>query len=103
MLFRLTAVAIVLSSPALASQNVCVVNGTTEAHLFVAEAKGGPRQVSMLEAAGTLCSEGADGVVSVFETANSEEGCSRLVAQGQTETLIEYADFDRCRWSSHDE
>ncbi|MDJ0630285.1 MAG: hypothetical protein QNJ44_18670 [Rhodobacter sp.] len=106
MLFRLCVVLGTFALPAAAGTGVCVENGTGEAFLFAAEARGGLREVAMLDPGGRLCSAragGAGGVVSVFESAEHEEGCSRLVAEGETETLLEYVDFDRCRWSSHDE
>lgn len=106
MRLRLSLALVCVSAPAIAAPGVCVSNGTDEAHLFVAEARGGPRQVAWLDPGGELCSpgtQGTGGTVSVFESADHLEGCSRLVPEGATETLIRYADFDRCRWSSHDE
>ena len=94
-----------LSSPAQAITGVCVTNGAEEEYLFVAEAHGGPRQVAWLAPATELCSNGSrgsGGVVSVFVSEDHEEGCSRLVAEGETEVLLRYSDFDRCYWSSHD-
>jgi hypothetical protein len=71
---------------------------------FAAEAREGPRVTATLAGGETLCSgpgNGAGGVVSVFETAEHFEGCSRLVSEGETEALLRYAEFDRCEWSSH--
>ncbi|MDJ0825766.1 MAG: hypothetical protein QNJ16_09715 [Rhodobacter sp.] len=93
-------------APASAATGVCVANGTEEAYLFVAEARDGVREIATLQPAATLCSPGTGGdggVVSVFESAEHQEGCSRLVAEGATETLLRYVDFDRCHWSSHDD
>jgi hypothetical protein len=99
-------VSTVLAGSAQAAPGVCVSNGTDQALLFVAEAKGAPQRDAILQPGQTLCSgAGKDpgGVVRVFTDANATEGCSRLVSEGETETLMDYVDFDRCRWSSHDQ
>ncbi len=104
MTLRFAAILILLPFPAGAA-GVCVTNGTEARALFVAEAKGVAQAARWLEASQTLCSgPGArpGGVVRVFTDEDAIEGCSRLVAEGQTETLLEYRDFDRCRWSSHE-
>ena len=92
------------TAPALSGE-VCVMNGTDHAYLFVAEARGGMRKVAWLDPAQSLCSastSGTGGVVSVFQSEDHLEGCSRLVSGTETETLLRYVDFDRCHWSSHD-
>jgi cytochrome c2 len=94
-------------SPAEQASNdagICVENGSEQTFLFAAEARGGERDVAELTPGGSLCvaSQGADsGVVSVFESMDVVEGCSRLVTPGQQEVLVRYADFDRCEWGSH--
>lgn len=82
--------------------SVCVTNGAEATHFFAVEASSSERETAMLEPGATLClpSEGR-GVVSVFDTGEELEGCSRLVASGETERLIRYADFDRCAWGSN--
>ena len=106
MILRLAVAGACLALPAQAATGVCVTNGTHEPAFFVADANGDAQQARVLAPGETLCDAGGDGtggVVRVFEAADVFEGCSRLVAEGQTETLIRYADFDRCHWSSHDD
>jgi len=84
---------------------VCTRNTSQERHFFVAETTGQARVTGWLAPGEQLCAPaktaGAHGVVSVFETAEGFEGCSRLVRAGQTEDLIRYVDFDRCEWGSN--
>lgn len=106
MLLRSAFALICLALPAQAAPGVCVTNGTDQSALFVAEAKGATQISQQLAPGETLCSGVGTmpgGVVRVFEHADAIEGCSRLVPEGQTETLLRYADFDRCYWSSHDD
>ncbi|WP_412507000.1 hypothetical protein [Roseovarius sp. SYSU LYC5161] len=87
-----------------AMDQVCVGNGTDERFLFAAQAPGGVRVLHLLAPGEVLCSDGTEagrGVVSVYETADALEGCSRLVAPGRTEALLRYVDFDRCAWTSN--
>ncbi len=83
---------------------ICVENGSDQTFLFAAEARDGARKVAELTPGTSLCvasqSDGS-GVVSVFESMDVVEGCSRLVTSGQQEVLVRYADFDRCAWGSH--
>lgn len=82
----------------------CIVNATAASHLFVTETREGERQLADLAPGERLCSaqtQAADGVVSVFEDADGFEGCSRIVAVGNAEELLDYAEFDRCGWGSH--
>jgi hypothetical protein len=91
---------------------VCVRNATSEPFLFAAQAPGGARLLATLAPGEMLCSTGSGkgagtgtgtgrGVVSVYAGADVLEGCSRLVAPGRIETLLRYADFDRCAWTSN--
>ncbi len=84
---------------------VCVRNASDHRHFFAAEATGQIRSTAWLDPGETLCvgadEEGAHGLVSVFETDEGFEGCSRLLRAGQMEDLVRYVDFDRCEWGSH--
>ncbi len=95
-----------LALPALAAPGVCVTNGTGHSAFFLADANGASQIDGTLPPGGTLCSGAGNspgGGVRVFESAGAVEGCARLVPEGETETLIRYAEFDRCHWSSHDD
>ena len=84
---------------------LCVRNDSQRSYLFVVEAPGAERLVQDIPAGESLCANGATpggtGVVSVFEDMEALEGCSRLVPVGQTEAMIQYADFDRCFWETN--
>ena len=83
----------------------CVTNASDKAHLFATETREGVRQLAELAPGETLCARGtaaADGIVSVFEDAEGFEGCSRVIPAGTIERMLEYAEFDRCRWGSRD-
>jgi len=87
-----------------AANALCVRNRNTHAHFFAVEARTGARRTGALSPGERLCTEaarGATGVVSVFESENAFEGCSRLVKAGTTEDMLKYVDFDRCFWSSN--
>lgn len=91
-----------MMAPAL--DGFCVVNASQEQHLFVTETREGERQLSELAPGESLCAAGTsakDGIVSVFENADGFEGCSRIIATGSSEEMLEYAEFDRCGWSSN--
>ncbi|MCK0100957.1 cytochrome c family protein [Pseudohalocynthiibacter sp. F2068] len=90
------------ASAAEGETSVCVVNGSDETRLFAAESNGENRVTGTLAPGETLCSEGAgDGMVTVFEAPDHLEGCTRLVSAGGQDTLLKYADFDRCAWTSN--
>ena len=84
---------------------VCVVNGSPEVLFFTVENADGVRDAAELKRDEFLCSEtaenGAKGTVSVYESADAFEGCSRRVASGDIETMFRYSEFDRCAWSSN--
>jgi cytochrome c2 len=83
----------------------CIVNASQKDHFFAVETREGARQLSTLAPGEQLCSASTaatDGVVSVFESDTGFEGCSRIVTTGTAEKMFEYAEFDRCRWSSQD-
>lgn len=85
---------------------ICVQNAGQETHFFAVDAGGDNRKTGILTSGETLCTGALEmavkGQVSVFETAEHLEGCTRLVASGTIEELRKYADFDRCLWSSND-
>ena len=81
---------------------ICVTNAAPERLLFAAETASGKRWLKPLRTGESLCTPaepGENGTVSVFVSAEVIEGCSRLTRAGQTETLLEYHDFDNCRWA----
>lgn len=98
---------IALASTALSSVagEVCVQNGDDKELLFVSEARSGDRAVDRLAPGGKLCvadPNPAGGVVSVFESATEEEGCSRLVEPREgPRILLRYSSFDRCAWDDN--
>lgn len=96
--------AVNVGAPETSASALCVRNRNSHAHFFAVEADGAERRTGMLDPGERLCTEaspGATGMVSVFEEADSFEGCSRLVPVGETEDMLRYVDFDRCFWSSN--
>ena len=95
---------VVWTVPAFAA-DVCVTNADSGTYLFAVEAKDGDRTVETLTRGQSLCVPNpalAGGIVSVFESVDAEEGCSRLVARpGGTRTLLRYVSFDRCAWDDN--
>lgn len=98
-------VILLLSSQAtFAETRICVENAAAHSHLFTTETRDGTRQTAMLAPGGRLCSaptDAKDGIIGVFETPDALEGCGRIIPAGTTETLLAYAEFDRCRWGLH--
>lgn len=98
---------VALAGPAFAQASdngFCISNASDVSYVFITETREGVRQVEEVEPGGMLCADqtaAPDGIVSVFESVDALEGCSRIIARGVTEGLIEYAEFDRCEWSSH--
>ena len=83
----------------------CIENASEKAHFFAVETREGKRRFSALEPGAQLCSDptkAGDGIVSVYESDDGFEGCSRIIPTGTVETMREYAEFDRCRWGSRD-
>lgn len=78
----------------------CVQNQYDDTHFFAVDAGAAGSDLQELAPGETLCAADAaeplNGSVSVFETADTEEGCSRLVVAGTVEGMVKYADFDRC-------
>ena len=106
----LTPLAIVLAPvlPAFADDvpvdGFCIVNASKTSHVFVTETREGMRKLAELAVGERLCSDptsAPDGIISVFESADALEGCSRIIARGKSEDLVEYAEFDRCAWGAH--
>lgn len=90
---------------AIPTNGFCVTNQSDLTHLFAVDAGEAGRKVQELTPGATLCTAESDtpqnGFVSVFETLEHDEGCSRLITAGETEGMVKYADFDRCEWASH--
>lgn len=87
------------------NNQVCVRNGSTMSYFFTAEAGDGTHVSGILAPEEKLCTTAKDdhsqGVVSVFVSDTVLEGCSRLVAVGKSDKLLQYSDFDRCLWASN--
>jgi len=85
---------------------ICVKNAGDSAYFFAVDAGNKGRKTGMLSAGETLCTGSLEmaikGKVSVYETEEHLEGCTRIVASGTVEEMRKYADFDRCLWSSND-
>lgn len=98
---------VVLAGPVFSQESesgFCIENASDVSYVFITETREGVRQVEEVNPGGKLCAAqtaAPDGIVSVFESIDALEGCSRIIARGVTEGLIEYAEFDRCEWSSH--
>ncbi|MEE9454078.1 MAG: cytochrome c family protein [Paracoccaceae bacterium] len=84
----------------------CVQNKSTETHFFAVDAGDNGRELQQLAPGEILCTAEfttpQNGFVSVFEALETAEGCSRLTGAGTVEGMVQYADFDRCEWSSHE-
>jgi len=97
--------ALVASVSVASAGQVCVQNGDDQELLFAAEVRDGDRVLSTLAPGELLCAKGPQkegGVVSVFESFEEAEGCSRLVtAPGGTRILKRYVSFDRCAWDDN--
>lgn len=82
--------------------DICVTNAGGARLFFTAETDGGARLARWLAPGESLCAPGDDaGRVSVFESAEHIEGCTRLVGPGGSDMLLRYGAFDRCLWQSH--
>lgn len=82
----------------------CIVNSSPDTMFLTTETREGARAFSSLAPGGQLCSATTahtDGIISVFESEDSFEGCSRIVPVGRVEEMLEFAAFDRCGWGSH--
>lgn len=95
-----------VSPPQIAdARTVCVVNASQESYFFAVENADGDRKTATLAFNESLCSKTgtvlAKGTVSVFESENALEGCSRRVSRGTSELMLRYSEFDRCLWSSN--
>ena len=101
----LTTVLLLVPATRSVAGEVCVRNEDHETFLFVAEARGGERVVGHLSTGEVLCATSTEergGVVSVFESLDELEGCSRLVRTSSgTRVLHRYVSFDRCGWDDN--
>lgn len=97
-----------LSAEPLDAGSLCVTNASAERYHFTVRgiATGGATPVRVrrdLDPDQTLClRHDGLGVVAAFESAQSLEGCSRLVPAGGSETLLVFGRFDRCAWGGSD-
>lgn len=70
---------------------------------MVVDDLAGGRHSRLIGPAGKLClepsTEISKAVVGVFDSDTSLEGCSRLTRPGQTETLLQFEEFDNCLWA----
>ncbi len=84
------------------THGVCVENRTGQRMYFAAQSETGPRRTGWLSHGQRLCSpadRAQGGVVSVFTDPGALEGCSRLSGVDQTQTILQYANVDRCLWA----
>lgn len=82
----------------------CIVNASETEYLFATETREGVRQITSLAPGARLCAAetaAVDGIVSVFNGEDDFEGCSRIIAAGTSEEMLEYGESGRCGWSSH--
>lgn len=84
---------------------VCVENRDDAARVFTVEVGSTRRGPARLAPGERLCAPraapGAHAVVSAYPDREALEGCSRLVTGTGGDTLLRYAEFDRCLWASH--
>ena len=93
------------ADPTPPADGFCIVNASQKEHFFAVETREGARELTKLAPGRQLCSASTaagDGVVSVFESDTGFEGCSRVIGVGTAEEMLEYVEFDRCRWGSRD-
>lgn len=80
----------------------CVTNSSDQTYFFAVTPPTGARVTAQLDPGERLCAATKSGaIVSAYESATAIEGCSRLVPENQSDSLIRYAEFDRCAWGSH--
>jgi len=86
-------------------RSICVLNDSRETYFVAIDAGDAGRWTGSVAASSFLCSQpvarDTKGFVSIFRDKDSIEGCSRLAIPDGPETLIEYADFDRCTWAGN--
>jgi len=84
--------------------SLCVTNASAQPYFFVVRAIDPAARVGHdLTPGQALClNHDGRGVVAAFATAQSLEGCSRLVPAGGRETLTVFGRFDRCAWAGPD-
>ena len=85
------------------SAPICVLNHTNLRLFLTVDSQQGQRIGDWTSAGGKLCLDAApeafQGVVGVFSSDQSLEGCSRLTRLNQPETLLDFHEFDNCRWA----
>jgi hypothetical protein len=88
------------------SAPVCVSNDTVRELVLMVDDLSGQRVVQPVLSGGELCLPTSNSVekaiVGVFASEDAIEGCSRLTRPGQAETLLDFVEFDNCRWAETD-
>ena len=92
------------AGPGSPGASLCVTNASAQRYHFTVRAIDEAVRVGRDLAPGeTLCLDhDGRGVAAAFETAQSLEGCSRLLPAGGSERLITFGRFDRCAWAAPD-
>jgi hypothetical protein len=84
---------------------VCVQNASASRYYFTVEGQDGVFLGKQLDPGQSLCTGeiygAASGTVNVFISQDSIEGCSQIIPAGSVDKMLEYAQFDRCLWSSN--
>ncbi len=93
---------LVLAGFPAASAPICVFNQSGQALVLVVDDLDTQRISQVADNGGQLCmkaeSSAQKALVGVFADVDALEGCSRLTRPGQLETLLEFTEFDNCRW-----
>lgn len=81
--------------------SICIANRTSQALVLVVDVAG--VRVSQEGAPGHVLCAGAppgaeQGTLSVFESLDAIEGCSRRASVGSVVPIFAYASFDNCHW-----
>ncbi len=92
------------ASVAVPDTGFCVVNASQTSRFFATETREGVRESANLEPGAALCADttdALDGVVTVYESEDGFEGCTRIIPVGSAEDMLKFAEADRCEWESH--
>lgn len=98
-----SACALLLALSAANSAPVCVVNHAGQDLLLALDDLSEQRETQWTADGGELCLPVDAAIkkvlVSVFISEDAIEGCSRIAKPGDAEILLNYANFDNCRWA----